>query len=774
MQWPAFDWAARNTEMAALLIGFLVALCFAPHIESFQHRDDILRQTYGWLPARVTLEALEYRLYDERFSSRGPTSPEARSSIAIIAVDQTSLTRVGQWPWPRSMHARLIKRLDKAGARVIALDFDFSDRQNPAADGSLSPADIALINETRSAGNVIYPSLYDIELRQSGSRQKLVSHLASPFTENEKGMGLDEQTPDLGLAYLPLDSDGGYRRYPYSAIISGANVGGFAVLACALHQKLVAPVNSFEGRTWKTAAYEHALRAKIWPEVGGGSRPVPARTVSLGKGDDDSFSNVLINYTGPSGTYSTYSYADVLYSWTDDQVAKRFKDRIVFVGPTAVILKDVFPFPLFEGRNIRLGKEQKIERNTIAGVEIHATVASMLLEGNYIKPPSNTTMWWSLFGLTMFSAVWTEIVREHISRVARRIQGRWHKCRLFKRFRIRIQDAVWFGLYGLVAMVPATAYWGVCVYLFVETNRWIVAAYPLVSSGLASAMVLVFLFTVESSERRKVIHQVGLYMDRDIMEEILSHPEEEYPRPRRTVATVMFTDLEGFTSFAESHDAGEVVAALNDFMTRMKPIIRRYGGTVDKYIGDAIMAYFGVPLERHDHAERALICAIELQEECVRFREETGVNFRMRVGLHTGELIAGSVGSAGSDEDQPYMNYTVIGDTVNLASRLEGKNKEFGSWIMCSRATFEAAPGIAEVIPASTSIKGKSQDVEVFIVRGFEGQEPRDTMWAQLNPDGTSHPELNQRSDGVLSAGGENEEEAPIAPLALSAGPDKE
>jgi class 3 adenylate cyclase len=405
-------------------------------------------------------------------------------------------------------------------------------------------------------------------------------------------------------------------------------------------------------------------------------------------------------------------------------MAKYFKDRIVFVGATDLILKDVFPLPTFYASG-----SGELIRPVIPGVELHATAAAMFLDGDYIRPPKMYITLWCMFGLTLFSAAWTEIAREHISRFSRVLQEHWHKRRRFRRFRFRIQDSVWFGLYGLVALLPPYLYWRACVYFFVEQNRWVVATYPIVSSVIASGVVLIFLFTIESAERRKVIFQMGLYMDKDIMEEVLAHPEGEYVKTRRTAATVMFTDLEGFTSYSELHDPRDVVAALNSFMTRMKPIIKRYGGTVDKFIGDAIMAYFGVPLERYDHAERALACAIELQEECVRFRLETGIDFKMRIGIHTGEVIAGSVGAEGTTSDEPFFNYTVIGDTVNLASRLEGKNKEFGSWIMCSADTYLIAPDVVEVLPARAAIKGKSKEVEVYIVRGMKGHEPRDIAW---------------------------------------------
>src|SRR5207237_1397174 len=144
-------------------------------------------------------------------------------------------------------------------------------------------------------------------------------------------------------------------------------------------------------------------------------------------------------------------------------------------------LKDLFPLPIFEGRST--GRKVPLVRNQIAGVEVHATAAAMLLDGAFIKPPSNATIWWSLFGLCVFSAAWTEIVREHISRISRTLQEKWHKRKRFRRLHFRVQDLIWFTLYGLVSLVPVLVYWNICVYLFIQYDRWIVAAYPMIGAA---------------------------------------------------------------------------------------------------------------------------------------------------------------------------------------------------------------------------------------------------------------------------------------------------
>lgn len=725
-------WTGDQTGRVALWIGLLVALLWAPQLISFGNRAAPQRTAWRFLPARAGLESLELKLLDARFVGRGIVKPRSVDRFAIVGIDQNSLGIIGQWPWPRSLHARLIDKLKAAGARVIVIDADFSDRQFLGDKGELSREDKALIAATRRAGNVVLPSLLNVS---GGANNSVTYQLATPFVADERGnAGLDEQTLDLGLANLPADSDGHYRNYPFAAHIAGETLGGLAPLSCGIYQQLLSAQSSEK--------YQNALTRGAWPTRKENSVIVPRQTVRWAGQNAPQWEMMPLYYWGPGGTFPTYSYADVLQGYDAATLKARFGGRIVLVGATAVVLKDNFPSPAFHS--------VAGAAPTIPGVEIHATAMAMLLDGTYLYPPRAWISWVSLFGLTLFCALWTERVRARVSRWARAAQNSWSA-----RGRTgRIYDAVWFGLYAGVAALPLLAYWWICVAAFRAANLWIIATFPIGAGAVASGLVLMFLFTQESSGRRKVVQQLGLYMDSQVVEEILAHPEEEYPRPRRTQASVLFTDIEGFTAFSEAHEAEEVVAALNAFFSRLKPVVTAHGGSIDKFVGDAMMCFFGVPIPRADHARHALRCAIGLQEECARFRYETGIPFRIRIGLHTGSLIVGSIGSQASNGGTAHMNYTVIGDTVNLASRLEGKNKDFGSWILCSRAVGEAAPDAAQFRGARTHLDGINGEVEVLIVTGTADRPLRARVWGALSPsdiewaevalqNGDEMPELN-------------------------------
>lgn len=699
-------WADDHSGRAALFIGLLVALLWAPQLVSFQNREGAERVVSRFLPARNGLENLELHLLDARFVARGIAPPRCLDQIAIVGIDQNSLSAVGQWPWPRSLHARLIDRLKAAGASVIVIDADFSDHQFLGADGTLSSEDRALIEAARRAGNVVLPS-FNVS-SPNGSR------LVTPFVADQQGNpGLDEQTLDLGLATLAADADGIHRSYPFAVQIQGETLGGLATLSAGVYQNLITAQNSDK--------YQTALTSGVWP-TRGHSVKVPVRATQLVGAQAARVEKMPLYYFGPGGTFPTYPYADVLNGYDAATLRRHFAGRIVLVGATALILKDNFPAPRFVSQTRDVAPE-------IPGVELHATAIAMLLDGTYLYPPKAWISWASLFGLALGCALWTERARPGVSRRAHAVQAKWSA----RGGRGRIYDLAWFGLYSIVAALPLLGFWWICTAAFRAANLWMVATYPLGAGAMASALTLVFLFSQESSERRKVVGQLGLYMDSRVVEEILAHPEEDYPRPRRTQATVLFTDIEGFTAYSEAHEAEEVVAALNAFFSRLKPLVTAHGGSVDKFVGDAMMCFWGVPLPRADHARRALQCAIAMQEECARFRHETGIPFRIRIGLHTGELIVGSVGSESQNGAGAHMNYTVIGDTVNLASRLEAKNKEFGTWILCSRATGEAAPDVAQFRGARTHIKGLSGQVEVLAVVSDAHRPLRCHVWGALS-----------------------------------------
>lgn len=720
--------AARTPARRAMWTIFMssaVALFWSIQVLQFSARIDDDRDARADLPLWKTFEAIELRLYDDRFADRGLREPKSQNKIAIVAIDDSSLGTVGQWPWPRTLHAKIVDRLEGAGARVIALDFDFSDRQNPAVKNgfpALSPADQALVAAVQK-GNVIVPSFLGGDSRSNGGEgtSSKASTLVAPFDE------LDSATPDISLATVVHDSDGGVRRWPFAAIFnpdskdSRAVVGSLANLAVALAQKRY--------KKDDTKEYEADLLQGLAPRSGADWKPQKKKKeFPLEQGQSLSadliINRTLLYFWGPAGSFPTYSFATVLNDMTPKQLRAAFANRIVFVGATADILKDNFPMP-------PIATPEGAFTEEMPGVEMHASAAAQLLDGKSLEEASSGQTIAVLWTMTLVCAFLNLALRERAAIWGRSAQAGWREWGFRLARAGMIHDIVWLGTTISAALLPIVVFWKVGQYLF-NAGYWLPCGYIVWSTATATLLTLARNFAEESAERRKTMAQFARRVSQEVMEELLSHPEEEYPRPRRVPATVLFADLEGFTTFSENHEPEEVVDALNELFGRLEPIMYEYGATVDKYIGDAIMAFFGAPVRRFDHAARALTCAVAMQEAALVFRQETGIAFYLRVGLHTGDVIVGCIGS------QERADYTVIGDTVNLASRLEGKNKDFGSWILCSKQSIDAAPGVVWAEPARAQIKGKAEAVDVFIVRGLRGEAPADSRWGHEISDNES------------------------------------
>jgi adenylate cyclase len=245
-------------------------------------------------------------------------------------------------------------------------------------------------------------------------------------------------------------------------------------------------------------------------------------------------------------------------------------------------------------------------------------------------------------------------------------------------------------------------------------------------AGLAAAYLvsLGFRLTGEERERARIRAEFGKYVSDEVVEKLLAEPDRPDLGGEALRVTVLFSDIRGFTGISEKLAAHEVVAMLNAYFTRVCQPILAEGGTVDKYIGDAVMALFGSPVRHPDHARRALRAALGMAQEAAAFREWMRERFPGRglrefgigVGVHTGEAVIGDIGTPKRKE------FTAIGDTVNSASRLEGVTKELGCVIVASEATVRAAgPGIRTGRHEQVRVKGKAEPIGVYEILGLEG-----------------------------------------------------
>jgi adenylate cyclase len=564
----------------------------------------------GFAEARVG-RALERRVYDGWFTLRGtlPRPP----GVVVVAIDLDSEASLGRYPWRRAWHARLLRNLHRAGARVVAFDLTFAD---PTPDDS---AFRAAIDET---GIAVLGAKTDVVFRRGARGYRLEE--PAPALRGAP-IGIVDERPDA--------VDGVVREYP---VLHAYPQGGRAQLG-------LAAVLRYRG-----------LPPDSLREVPGGWR-LAGRFIPRGP----SGAGMLVDYAGPTGSVATHSYVTVvddartdlgewdLDSFDDLAASGVFRGRIVFVGTTVPEHQDLHPTPFRDA-----GETEGAV--LVPGVEIHAQAAAALLAGRVLRPVSRAVQygWAALLAM----AVVVSLAR------LRALRG------------------------ALVAAVLAVAAVAAAWLGFTREGLWLWAVAPVLSTGLAWGGATAVLVADETLEKTRIRRMFQQYLPPAVVRQLIHRPELLALGGEERVATVLFSDVKGFSRVAEGLAPTALVALLNEYLTAMTDVVVEHGGVIDKYLGDALMAEFGVPIPLDDHAVRACRAALGMRDELRRLREEwtrRGMPaLHARTGVNTGRVLVGNLGSF------RMMDYTCMGDQVNLASRLEGVNKEYGTQILVSEFTW--------------------------------------------------------------------------------------
>ncbi len=379
---------------------------------------------------------------------------------------------------------------------------------------------------------------------------------------------------------------------------------------------------------------------------------------------------VLINYRGPKRTFPVIPYYRVL---NGEAKPESFAGKIVLVGATAPALHDEFPTP-FSGQE------------KMPGVEIHANLLETLLQGNRLTRVHPYTGAALALGAALLAGLVTSLRRP---------------IRAF-----------------VLALAVGAIYAALVFWLFAARSLWVDLVPVQAALLLGYGGTVVVNFIREQREKRRL----SRFFSPAIIKEILSAQKEGSLLGSRRRVTVLFSDIRGFTSLSEKLTPEEVVEMLREYLTAMTEIVFKHGGTVDKYIGDAIMALYGAPFDQPDHAVQAVRTALEFQDRIrvlsERWEAKCGVRLRNGVGIHTGEAVVGTIGS------EQRLEYTAIGDTVNLASRLEGLTKEFLSPIIVSQSTHEEVKQFFySRYLGEVRVKGKEVPVKIYAVEKKEGRQ---------------------------------------------------
>ena len=602
--------------------------------------------------------------------------------VAIVDIDEASLTEIGQWPWPRTIIADLIVRMFQAGAVTVALDMVFPepDRMSPAliADAlpqlsqevrdslaALPDNDEVLANILRQAPIVLGratsddPTVGEDEVDAPAIGYKG----GNPRPRIMNFPGVVRNTPVLekaarghGLMTLIPELDGIVRRVPM-VLRSGDDV---------------LPTLSTE--VLRLATGESTLLIK--------SNQYGMESVAIGGVEipTDSKGRIWVRFAH-SGPERYVSARDLLAGTAP---ADALKGKIVLVGTSAAGLFDIKVTPLGE---------------RVPGVEVHSQLIEAIFAGNHLTRPSfaNGVEFLLVLVIGLWLVALVPIVR-----------ARWT---------IAILLAQVVGLAG--------ASW----YLFAEEGKLIDVGYPSISAFLVFSLMTYANYAREEQRRQEIRTAFSRYVSPDLVNDLAANPDQLKLGGEMRFMTVLFCDIRGFTTISEKLDAEQLTHLINAFLTPMTDIILQHRGTIDKYMGDAIMAIWNAPLRDDRHAFNACQAALDMIERLVplnetltREAEAEGreyVPIRIGVGIQSGECCVGNLGS------QQRFDYSVLGDSVNLASRLEGLTKLFGvTAIVGDTAEAEARELMAVEIDL-IRVKGKLEPEHIFALLG--GEEMRGT-----------------------------------------------
>ena len=689
-----------------------IAITLLPVLLALAHSTGLWRLS--------AIDRLDHQIYDTRLRATMPRTTDPR--VVIVDVDEASLARQGQWPWARDKLARLTEELT-VRQQVAVLGFDVMfiepdrssglDKLRQIASGPLRGV------PDLSAGIERLASALDNDAIFAGALEGHRVALGYYFTRTEKPIakGRLPAAPLLAPEAFPPGRDHATAWNGFGAnlpvLATAAPSSGFVnTLVTSVDDGLIreAPlIARYEGSQGQGGYYESLglavyRLAKGMPPVlpafaSGGDAP---RLESLLVGGlripVDENASMQIPFRGPGGasggSFRYVAAADVL----EGRLAPgELKDMIIFVGATAPGLQDLHATPLGAG---------------FPGVEVHANVVSALLDQRLLAIPDYAA------GYEVLSVLVAGIVLA---------------------LGLSLLPATRAVLLGMATLV-----------LLVGLNAWLYQVHSLVlpvASALAMAALAFILnmgwgYFIESRARRGLVRLFGTYVPPQLVDEMLTDPGRYSMRAESRTMTVMFCDMRGFTCLSEQMAPTELQAFLNTVFSRLADVISAHRGTVDKYMGDCVMAFWGAPVATPDHATLAVRAALDMAQAVRDINDAQRAaghpEISVGIGINSGVMCVGDMGSAAR------RSYTVVGDAVNLASRLEGLSAHYGVEIVASSATRELAPGCLWQELDSVLVRGRAQAVAVYT--------PLAADTRAAGPAAQAHAEQLQRWAQVLAA----------------------
>ncbi len=642
------------------------------------------------------LELVELKAYDLHFKSGGKDG--IGHEVAIVSVDEKSIDRLGRWPWPRSVMAELVESLKKYGAAVVAFDIVFSEPDN-------------------TSGLKYYKELKDTLTKKGYKVSSTIDRFAAEKDNDALLASAIKKNPAviLGYYFYTTNEEIAHRKdsakareneiYPKPISII-RDLDGRAVIPDIITTKGIEENIALLSNTTEDFGFFN-----IVPDIDGTIRRVPLvmehkgeyyphlsleavrkfvdsplLTLNLAEYGVDSImlgdhiittderGMALINYRGPKRTFPHYSISDVI---SGEVPEKALKDKIVLIGATATGIYDL-----------------RVTPSDIAfpGIELHASIIDNILGGDFIYRPD-----W----IIIFDVLIILILGVALSIFIPRFQP------LYAAITIFVISAVYISINNL---------------LFTYMNMWLTVVYPIFTTIFVAGGVTVFQYITEEKKKREIKSAFSHYVAPSLVDIVVNNPEILKLGGEEKRLTVLFSDIRGFTSVSEGLKPQALVRLMNDYLTPMTDVVFDNDGTVDKFMGDAIMAFWGAPVEQPDHAFKACRAALEMMKKLKELQplwKEHGIEeIDIGIGLSTGKVTVGNMGSL------TRFDYTVIGDSINLGSRLEGLNKEYKTHIIVTKYThLDVEDDFIFRELDMVRVKGKARHISIFELMGDKEHE---------------------------------------------------
>jgi adenylate cyclase len=633
----------------------------------------------GLLPI-APMQRAEAWLYDAWLKRTAPAAPDDR--VAILDIDEASLKRVGRWPWSRDTMTTLVEQLfDRYGVAAVGFDVVFAEPDTSSGLGALkqlAQRDLAGSREFQAAFRQLAPRLdYDARFaRALAERPVSLGYYFIPEGYGDARTGMLPPPSLAGDAFSPLKpgmpppTGFGANLAAFQHAAQGA--GFFNMRAdedgTARRMNLVSPFAdgyflalsastlrvAFGGEPAVAGVDQTRLLVRQyttpWMEIGGIRMPLSADgTVHV-----------------PYRAGSPFPYISAAQVLAGKAPLAQLENRIVLVGSTAPGLADLRVTPF---------------SSTFPGVEIHAHLIAGMLDGTLRTTPA-----WAddarLAAVLLLGVLLTLVLL---------------------RFGPAVGLAATFVLLGLLLAAYAAAW---------SRFRVVPMAAPMLTVFGLYALNTAYGFFAATRSKRQITKLFGQYVPPELAAEMSLNPGHYTMEGQSRDMTVLFSDIRGFTNFSEKLPPTELAGVLNAYLSTMTRIVQQHRGTIDKYIGDAIMAFWNAPVDLGDHATRAVATALDMQAALAQLNEEFGARgwpeVKIGVGVNTGRMSVGNMGS------EFRMSYTVMGDAVNLGSRLEGITKQYAVGILATQPTVEADPVHAFMKIDDVRVKGKETPVAIY------------------------------------------------------------